>query len=222
MLLLLSRFGTVRVWFCGHTDRKNGARTFLSAYGNKACGCFADLRMFRLEFWGRGPTDVCAEAGGVGAWLRRTADKKNGATWFPPRFRDRYSYGFAVIRIERTERGHSCPRMEIKPTDRLGKRGRNHPIGIEILVGSDRVECHAEPRSYASDSDPDFDNRQPTTDNRQPTIRNEKPETRNKKSSALRMLRRPADVSAGILGERTNGRVRRSRRRRSMATPNSG
>ena len=27
-------------------SRANGARTFLSAYGNKACECFADLRMF--------------------------------------------------------------------------------------------------------------------------------------------------------------------------------
>ena len=44
------------------------------------CGCFAGQRIKRTERGhscprtGSRPTDVCAEAGGEGAWLRRTAD----------------------------------------------------------------------------------------------------------------------------------------------------
>ena len=49
------------------------------------CGCFADLRIKRTERghscprMGSRPTDVCAEAGGVGAWLRPTTDVSVGA-----------------------------------------------------------------------------------------------------------------------------------------------
>ena len=53
------------------------------------CGCFAVLRMLRPGFWWSRPTDVCAEAGGEGAWLRRTADVLVGG-WYRNRNRDRY------------------------------------------------------------------------------------------------------------------------------------
>ena len=69
-------------------------------------GCFADLRMFWLGFWGRIPTDVCAEDGGKGAWLRRTADKKNRARTFLSAYRIKTN---GRVRRSRSRRSMATP-----------------------------------------------------------------------------------------------------------------
>ena len=134
-----------------------------------------DLRMFRLGFWGRRPTDVCAEAGGVGAWLRWTADKKNGARTFLS------AYGIktngwlrrtadVLARVEGSkieiEIGIEIENLQNDPI--LGKYG-------ERLGNLHPETRYLKWRSYASDfdSDPDFH-----FDNPQPSTRNEEPGTR--------------------------------------------
>ena len=141
------------------------------------------LRMFRLELRGRGPADVCAEAGGVGAWLRRTADKKSGCFGKHGYFEGGIEIGIGIEIEKFTQRPDTWkvrrearqPTTRNLPPSTRNKKQETRNLKPETLHPStfnqkrDTRNRDHMPLDFEPDADFDFD-----FDNSQPSTRNDK------------------------------------------------